>query len=108
MILKKITLNNFRQFYGSQSIEFSNESNNNITVVKGENGCGKTGIYRAMIFCLYGEKSLSNEKKSQNNGESEQVHLINFNYLDENKDKVVTASVTLDMSNGRKNYIITR
>ena len=108
MILKKITLNNFRQFYGSQSIEFSNESNNNITVVKGENGCGKTGIYRSMIFCLYGEKSLSNEKKSQNNGESEQVHLINFNYLDENKDKVVTASVTLEMSNGRKNYIITR
>ena len=108
MILKRITLNNFRQFYGTQSIDFSNEANNNITVIKGENGCGKTGIYRAMIFCLYGDKSLSNEKKSQNNGESEQVHLINFNYLDENKDKVVSASVKLEMSNGRKNYIITR
>lgn len=108
MILKRITLSNFRQFYGTQTIEFSNEANNNITVIKGENGCGKTGIYRAMIFCLYGEKSLSNEKKSQHNGESEQVHLINFNYLDENKDKVVSASVKLEMSNGRKNYIITR
>ena len=108
MILKKITLENFRQFYGTQTIEFSNESNNNITVIKGENGCGKTGIYRAMIFCLYGEKSLSNEKKAQNNGESEQVHLINFNYLDENKDKVVSASVTLEMTKGRKTYIIKR
>ena len=108
MILKRITLNNFRQFYGTQTIDFSYDSNNNITVIKGENGCGKTGIYRAMIFCLYGEKSLSNEKKSQNSGDSEKVHLINFNYLDENKDKVVTASVKLEMNNGRKNYIITR
>lgn len=108
MILKKITLENFRQFYGIQTIEFSNESNNNITVIKGENGCGKTGIYRAMIFCLYGEKSLSNEKKSQSNGESEQVHLINFNHLEENKDKVVNASVTLEMTNNRKTYIIKR
>ena len=40
MILKKITVNNFRQFYGTHEIEFSYSSNNNITTVLGENGCG--------------------------------------------------------------------
>ncbi len=108
MILKRIRLKNFRQFYGEQEIEFSNESNNNITTILGENGCGKTGIYRAMIFCLYGEKNLSNEKKHLKDGKQDQVHLVNLNYLEEHKGQVCFAEVEIELSNDKKTYVITR
>jgi DNA sulfur modification protein DndD len=60
MILRMLTLENFRQFRGVQTVEFAGGGADgpNITVVLGENGRGKTGLYRALMFCLYGESVL--------------------------------------------------
>lgn len=56
MILEKLEMENFRQFRGKNCINFSNNSDKNITIVFGENGRGKTGIYRAIMYCLYGKR----------------------------------------------------
>ena len=42
MLLKSITLTDFRNFKGTQSIDFADDSNRNVTVIMGENGSGKT------------------------------------------------------------------
>lgn len=42
MLLKKMNLENFRQFIGTQSIDFSTEPDRNVTIILGENGSGKT------------------------------------------------------------------
>lgn len=54
MLLKKITLQNFRQFKGVQTINFSDNLSKNVTVIIGENGSGKTTLAQAFTWCLYG------------------------------------------------------
>lgn len=61
MILNRITLYNFRQFEGKQTIEFSTDPEKNVTIVKGENGSGKTTLLQAFMWCLYEKLALPNE-----------------------------------------------
>ena len=54
MLLKNMSLTNFRQFNGTQSISFSVNPEKNVTVIMGENGSGKTTLAQAFTWCLYG------------------------------------------------------
>lgn len=54
MLIKSITMNNFRQFKGKQTLEFSTDSERNVTVLLGDNTFGKTTILQAFNWCLYG------------------------------------------------------
>jgi len=53
MLIKSITLNNFRQFKGKQALEFSTDADKNVTVLLGDNTFGKTTILQAFNWCLY-------------------------------------------------------
>lgn len=46
MLIKSITLNNFRQFKGKQILEFSTDTDKNVTVLLGDNTFGKRLSYR--------------------------------------------------------------
>ena len=78
MLLKKMSLTNFRQFNGTQSISFSTDAEKNVTIIMGENGSGKTTLAQAFTWCLYGDtdfddKFVLNKKVGQEigpNGES--------------------------------------
>ena len=54
MVIKRIILENFRQFVGRQEIVFESAEfpEKNVVVVYGQNGRGKTGLFRAVLFCL--------------------------------------------------------
>ena len=52
MIIKSITLNNFRQFKGKQKLAFSSDSSKNVTVLLGDNTFGKTTILQAFNLSL--------------------------------------------------------
>lgn len=56
MIIKSITLKNFRQFIDT-TIEFATNAEKNITVVMGDNGTGKTTLAQAFQWALYGGTS---------------------------------------------------
>ncbi|OJU18683.1 MAG: hypothetical protein BGN88_09430 [Clostridiales bacterium 43-6] len=55
MIIKRLTVNNFFRFYGKSDIEFSCDADKNVTVIRGENGTGKTTMLNAFYWCLYGD-----------------------------------------------------
>ena len=55
MLIKKIELENFKSFKGTQYIDFATDSVKNVTVVMGDNGAGKTTLEQAFVWCLYGE-----------------------------------------------------
>ena len=55
MKLDRITLENFRQYYGRQRLIFSKDAKHNVTVIHGVNGAGKTSLFLAINWCLYGE-----------------------------------------------------
>lgn len=56
MKINKIILNNFRQYYGSISIDIDTTDDKNIVLIGGKNGFGKTNFLISLVWCLYGEK----------------------------------------------------
>lgn len=55
MILHSMTLDNFRQYYGHQRLQFARSNKQNVTVIHGVNGAGKTSLFLALNWCLYDE-----------------------------------------------------
>jgi DNA sulfur modification protein DndD len=101
MKILEISLNNFRQFYGHQKIVFAN-GKENITIIFGENGKGKTGIFRALMFGLYGITHI------QQDNPKEQIHLVNLLAMDRNQNMPIDMSVKLLFEHKGKNYEINR
>jgi DNA sulfur modification protein DndD len=101
MRLLEISLTNFRQFYGNQKIEFSHDDKN-ITIIFGENGKGKTGIFRALMFGLYGSTHI------QQDNPREKIHLVNFLALEENVNMPVEARVRVVFESFGKKYELER
>ena len=57
MKLEYLKLNNFRQYYGEQTVHFAYDSPRHVTVIRGINGAGKTSLFTALNWCLYGENT---------------------------------------------------
>jgi len=58
LILKELTLYDFGIFSGKHSIKFDNSnSKENIILIGGLNGRGKTTILEAILLALYGKRS---------------------------------------------------
>lgn len=100
MQLDKIKISNFRQFAGDSTIEFGT-GEKNTTLIKGVNGAGKTGIFRAVMFALYGDYYLEQDTTR------EDIHLVNLNLLKSSKYPV-TATVTLYFTHNEVEYRINR
>lgn len=101
MKLIEIALHNFRQFYGDQKIEFA-KGNENITIVFGENGKGKTGIFRALMFGLYGSTHI------QQDNAKEKIHLVNLLAMERNPNMPIDCSVKITFEHKGKTYVIQR
>lgn len=54
MLLKRVELENFGPYFGTQTIELKGDSNE-LVLVHGENMAGKTSLLNAVRWCLYGE-----------------------------------------------------
>lgn len=57
MILNSVTVENFRSFYGEQTINFAADKDKNTTIIYALNGVGKTNLLNAILWCLHGEFS---------------------------------------------------
>ncbi len=58
MELKKLEIQNFRQFYSEQEINFSNDADQNVTVIHGANGSGKTTLLNVFTWLFYEDITL--------------------------------------------------
>ena len=61
MLIKKLVLNNFRQFIGEQEITFSTDREQNVTVLIGVNTSGKTTFVRAFEWILYAKNEFDDK-----------------------------------------------
>lgn len=68
MKLERITIENFRQYFGKQRVDFAKDDQKRVTVIHGINGAGKTSFFLAINWCLYG-KSVDNIKVVDNVGQ---------------------------------------
>ncbi|WML56026.1 AAA family ATPase [Neobacillus sp. PS2-9] len=100
MKLLELEMENFRQYMGKQKVEFAS-NDKNITIIFGENGKGKTGIFRALMFCLYGSTHI------QQDNPSEPIHLVSMKLLD-SSTRPVKASVRILFEHRGQQYEMTR
>jgi DNA sulfur modification protein DndD len=56
MIIKEIELHNFRIYKGENKIDLQPNGDQNIFVISGRNGFGKTTFLMSMVWCLYGRQ----------------------------------------------------
>lgn len=94
-------MENFRQFVEKTEIQFSEDEHKNITLILGKNGNGKTGIFRAIMFVLYGQQNLPQDNDAATN-------LVNIAQLEKNEGSIVVATVCLNFEHLGQNYKLTR
>lgn len=91
MLIKKLELENFRQYIGSQTIEFSIDREKNVTVLIGVNTSGKTTLVRAFEWVLYGTNEFDNKNLlNKNVAENMQV----------GETKAVKGALTIEHDSG--------
>jgi len=66
MLLKEITLKNFRQYKGEQNIKFSTDPDKNVTVLLGDNTGGKTTFVQAFRWVLYEDSNFTGKSTEKN------------------------------------------
>ncbi len=93
MRIKKISLENFRQFVGKNEIVFSTDGAKNVTLVMGNNGFGKTTLNQAFLWCFYGKTSF--EKKEDLLSASAKQGYVNM-------------SVTVEFTHAGEDYALLR
>lgn len=94
--LSSLEIENFRQ-YRRASIKFSQDPKKTFTILRGDNGAGKTNIMNAITWCLYGtEKHLSSDEKD--------LPIINTKALKEKPNGLITMRVEIKLAdrNGEK------
>src|SRR5690554_656931 len=55
MLIRKIILKNFRQYYDENTITLSTDEKKNVTVIRGENGVGKTALLNSIKWAFFGD-----------------------------------------------------
>jgi DNA sulfur modification protein DndD len=102
MKIKQLSMRNFRQFSGEQTLKFASDDHQNVTIIMGQNGAGKTGIFRAVLFALFGDIHLSQDAPDA------AIHLINEDAMRQANGRPTSARVRLSFTHGGGEYTITR
>jgi DNA sulfur modification protein DndD len=102
MILHRLRILNFRQFYGDHSMRFALDGERNVTVFLGENGSGKSTLLYAMAWCLHGPEALKDRLKNPD-------RLLNYRALEACKaGETEEVIVELEFQHDSKLYRVTR
>jgi DNA sulfur modification protein DndD len=55
MEISKVKLTNFKPFYGETELDLSVNPEQNLVLIGGKNGQGKTSLLVGLVWCLYGK-----------------------------------------------------
>lgn len=103
MKLERVILENFRQYYGRQRLEFAKDPQHNVTVIEGINGAGKTSLFLALNWCLYG-RYVENVRVIENVGELASKEVVSRAVDGE----LVHSSVEITFVHNGERYLVRR
>lgn len=106
MKLIRLEINNFRQFYGKQSIDFAVDPEHGVTLIHGENNGGKTALLNALRWCLYEEttENLLDPKNLLNkHAESQGKNTFSVSIQLEHENRLLDVRRIQDKNNGSSN-----
>ena len=98
MRIEKIIIKNFRQ-YKNLELTFPNDKHNDIQVIEGKNGMGKTNLLNAINWCLYDEEPHSSENSAK-------LPILNLDAIENSEEEYQNVLVELWITDNKNNYII--
>ena len=54
--ISSIEMTNYRQYKGTQKLQFTSDKSKNVAIIYGRNGSGKSNVLNAITWCLYGKE----------------------------------------------------
>lgn len=97
MKLERLQLENFRQYHGSQRLTLARDAKRNVTVIHGINGAGKTSLFTAINWCLYGE------------GINKEIELVSKEAIDRAPaGETIRTTVELSFHHDGERYVVRR
>jgi len=96
MQINKVRLKNFRQFYGTQELEFPVKGKKTVTLIHAENGFGKTSILNAVLWTLFKQVTPKFERPDD---------IVNYEALDKGQN---SALVEVEFSYENNAYLVQR
>ena len=66
MYIEKTEIRNFKIYHGTNRIVFESVPGKSVCIVSGDNGCGKTTLLTALVWCLYGKQMQEVDKSYRN------------------------------------------
>lgn len=104
MWISEVRINNFRPFYGEQTINFKESSNENFTVIEAMSDTGKTTFLSALCWCLYGH-----DLGKYREGNSHPFNWERKDELEEEESDYLEVEITLnDDADLKPRYILDR
>ena len=104
MWISEIRVNNFRPFYGEQTINFKEDSKENFTIIEAKSDTGKTTFLSALCWCLYGH-----DLGKYHEGDSHPFNWERKDELEEEESDYLEVEITLnDDADLKPRYIIDR
>jgi DNA sulfur modification protein DndD len=95
MLIEFIKISNWRSFYGHNDIIVSTKSDKNVTLIRAENGVGKTSLLAAINWCFFGILPSESEFEDPKT-------LVNK--FAQEKDQATTTTVEIDFRHDGKLY----
>ncbi len=99
MIIEYIKIENWRSFYGENDVWVSTDPQKNVTLIRAENGVGKTSLLAAINWCFFGILPSENEFENP-------TKLVNEYAIE--TDGANKASVQIDFIHDGKTYRASR
>lgn len=90
MRIEEINIQNYRQLKNVNIILTNPEGKNDLNIIIGKNGTGKTNILNAINWCLYGEEPLLSK-------DSQGLPLLNLNTIKENENSNQKQKVSVEI-----------
>lgn len=109
MLIKSLKMQNFRQFKGNTYVDFSCNSEKNVTIILGDNTFGKTTLLQAFNWCFYETVMFDNNpdfllnlevSNSMNNGDSQPVS-VEICVVHNSVEYVISRSQLYTCTNGK-------
>ena len=97
--ISSIAMTNYRQYQGTQTLNFAFDKKRNVAVILGKNGSGKSNLLNALTWCFYGIE-VHKDRQTQESGGMPIINVTELTTLKPSQSTYAEVLVNIDTDIG--------